>query len=72
MIEKSFEIWKHRFETNQMNGSDYSWLSSAADSLGMGEFAQQVRDSEPRFSGGKLYNSENLTATWREEGLINK
>lgn len=72
MIEKAFEIWKHRFETNQMNESDYSWLSSAADSLGMREFAQQVRDSKPRFNGEKLYNSENLTATLREEGLINK
>lgn len=72
MIEKAFETWKRKFETNQMNESDYSWLSSAADDLGMREFAQQVRDSKPQFSGEKLYNSENLTITSREEGLIKK
>jgi molecular chaperone DnaK len=36
----------------------------------MREFAQQVRDSKPQFSGEKLYNSENLTITSREEGLV--
>ncbi len=72
MIEKAFETWKRKFETNQMSESDYSWLSSAADDLGMREFAQQVRDSKPQFSGEKLYNSENLTITSREEGLIKK
>lgn len=72
MIEKAFETWKRKFETNQMSESDYSWLSSAADDLGMREFAQQVRDSKPQFSGEKLYNSENLTITSREEGLIKR
>lgn len=70
MIEKAFENWKRKFDTNQMNESDYSWLSSAADELGMKDFAQQVRESKPQFSGEKLYNSENLTVTSREEGLI--
>jgi hypothetical protein len=55
-----------------MSESDYSWLSSAADDLGMKAFARQVRDSKPQFSGEKLYNSENLTITSREEGLIKK
>ncbi len=72
MIEKSFETWKRKFENNQMSESDYSWLSSAADELGMRVFAQQVRDSKPKFSGEKLYNSENLTVTSREEGLIKR
>ncbi len=70
MIEKAFENWKRKFDTNQMNESDYSWLSSAADELGMKDFAQQVRESKPQFSGEKLYNSENLTVTSKEEGLI--
>lgn len=70
MIEKAFENWKRKFDANQMNESDYSWLSSAADELGMKDFAQQVRESKPQFSGEKLYNSENLTVTSREEGLI--
>jgi tetratricopeptide (TPR) repeat protein len=70
MIEKAFENWKRKFDTNQMNESDYSWLSSAADELGMKDFAQQVRESKPQLSGEKLYNSENLTVTSSEEGLI--
>jgi molecular chaperone DnaK len=70
MIEKAFENWKRKFDINQMNESDYSWLSSAADELGMKDFAQQVRESKPQFSGEKLYNSENLTVTSKEEGLI--
>jgi tetratricopeptide (TPR) repeat protein len=70
MIEKAFETWKRKFETNQMSESDYSWLSSAADELGMKEFARQVRDSKPQFTGDRLYNSENLTVTFREGELI--
>ena len=70
MIEKAFEAWKQKFETNIMSDSDYGWLSSVADELGMKEFARQVRDSKPQFSGEKLYNSENLTVTSTEERLI--
>ncbi len=51
---------------------EYSWLSSAADELGMRDFSQQVRESKPQFSGGELYNSENLTVTSKEEGLMKK
>lgn len=72
MIQKAFESWKRKFESNRMSESDYSWLSSAADELGMIDFAQQVRDSKPKFNGEKLYNSENLTITSREEGIIKK
>lgn len=72
LIEKAFENWKQKFETNTMSESDYSWLSSAADELGMRDFAQQVRESKPQFTGDKLYNTENLTVTSKEEGLIKK
>jgi membrane protein len=72
MIQQAFDTWKRKFDTNQMSESDYSWLSSAADELGMRDFAQQVRESKPQFKGEKLYNSENLTITSREEGLIKK
>jgi len=71
-IQQAFDTWKGKFDTNQMSESDYSWLSSAADELGMRDFAQQVRESKPQFSGEKLYNSENLTVTSKEEGLIKK
>jgi len=69
-IEKAFEIWKKKFDSNRMNESDYSWLASAADELGMRDFSQQVRESQPKFTGEKLYNTENLTVTNKEEGLV--
>lgn len=72
MIERAFELWKRKYDSNQMSESDYSWLSSAADELGMRDFAKQVRESKPHFSGEQLYNSENLTITLREEGLIKR
>jgi molecular chaperone DnaK len=72
MIQKAFESWKRKFESNRMSESDYSWLSSASEELGMREFAQQVRDSKPKIYGEKLYNSENITITSREEGIIKK
>ena len=53
-----------------MSESDYSWLSSAAEELGMRDFANQVRNSMPKFMGDKLYNEENLTKTQSEEGMI--
>lgn len=69
-IQQAFDTWKRKFDSNQMSESDYSWLSSAADELGMKDFAQQVRESKPQFSGEKLYNSENLTITSSEDRLI--
>ncbi|GAB3995137.1 Hsp70 family protein [Spirosoma daeguense] len=66
MIEEAFRIWKIKFETNQMSESDYSWLSTAADELGLRDFAQKVRESKPQFKSDKLYNSENLTVTSKE------
>jgi len=70
MIQKSFDVWKKRYDSNQMNESDYSWLSSAADELGMRDFAKQVRDSKPHFNEEKLINIDNLTVTANKEGLI--
>ncbi|MGL5981357.1 MAG: Hsp70 family protein [Phocaeicola sp.] len=70
MIERAFEIWKKRFENNQMSDSDYSWLSSAAEELNMNDFARLVRNSKPELKVEKLYNLDNLTITSREEGLI--
>jgi molecular chaperone DnaK (HSP70) len=69
MIQKAFKIWKVKYDTNRMSESDYSWLSSAADELGMQDFAQQVRDSKPQFKGNALYDNKNLTVTQREERL---
>lgn len=70
MIKQAFDTWKKKYDTNSMSESDYSWLSSAAEELGMRDFAQQVRQSKPTFKGEELYNSDNLTQIIIEEGLI--
>ena len=69
-IKKAFEIWKSKFDSNRMNESDFGWLASAADELGMRDFAQHVRDSQPKFTGEKLFNDANLTITNKDTGLI--
>ena len=70
MIRKAFDKWKLKFDTNTMSESDYSWLSSAADDLGLRDIAQQVRQSKPKFEGEGLYNSENLTKSSIEDGIV--
>jgi len=69
MIKKAFETWKQKFNTNQMSESDYGWLSSAAEELGMRDFAQQVRDSKPKIRNEYDYKDENLTITSHIEDL---
>jgi molecular chaperone DnaK (HSP70) len=70
LINSAFETWKGRFEMNMMGDSDYSWLASIASELGMRDFAQKVRNSKPKESNESIYNSENLTVTSKNEGLI--
>lgn len=72
MIKKAFNIWKKKYDTNSMSENDYGWLSSAADELGMRDFAEEVRGAKPTFNGDQLYNSENLTKTNIEEGIIKR
>jgi len=72
MIEKAFDIWKNKFNNNTLHEYEYSWLSSAAEDLDMRDFAKQVSDSKPKKSNEKLFNSDNLTITQREDGLIKK
>ncbi len=71
LIDKAFHIWKNRYESNRMNESDYSWLASAAEALGMKDFARQVRESTPGTNGDKFYNMDNLTTTNKEGRLTN-
>ena len=72
LIKKAFDKWKDRFDKNKMTESDYSWLPSAADELGMHDFAHQVRQSKPQFKGEGMYNPDNLTKSYVEEGLIKR
>lgn len=69
LIKQAFDKWKFKFDSNQMNESDYSWLSSAAIDLGMKDFAKQVKDSQPKTTSSKLYNTNNLTSTFIEAGI---
>lgn len=72
MIKEAFNKWKQKFDTNSMSESDYSWLSSAATELGMFDFARLVTQSKPQFRGDKLYNPENLTKSYIEEGIVKR
>jgi len=69
MVKKAFGIWKKRYDENKMSESDYSWLSSAAERLGMSAFATHVRNSQLTTTIDKPYNEGHLTATNRKEGL---
>jgi molecular chaperone DnaK len=69
MKRKAFNIWKAKYDTNQMGESDYSWLSFVADNLGMKDFAQQVRESKPRINPDTLYDKENLTQIKQQEQI---
>lgn len=70
LIQKAFNTWKDKFDRNKMDENEYSWLSSVAEELGMRDFAERVRESKPKFQGDKLYNPENLTVTFNQEGLM--
>ena len=69
LLQKAFNDWKEKFDTNQMNEWDYSWFASCAKELGKSEYAQHILDSQPvkRFEGA--YNVENLTEITQKEGL---
>ncbi|MDW8159212.1 MAG: hypothetical protein RML72_10115 [Bacteroidia bacterium] len=67
MIKKAFEIWKRKFETNQLSRNEYGWLASAANKLGMHDFAKLVSNTEPqRLKSSKFYDYENLTISKRK------
>ena len=70
MLNKAFSNWQKKFESNNnMTKSDYSWFSSCAIALGKNDYAQHIRDSEPKENIEKMYNSENLTQIKQEDGL---
>jgi molecular chaperone DnaK len=72
MIQNAFNIWKVKFEINQISESEYSWLSSAAERLGMKDYAKHVRESKPKTKSEHLFEFDNLTITNKKEGLIKK
>jgi molecular chaperone DnaK len=70
LIEQAFNIYKEKFDNNQLNESEYSWFESCARELGKIDLAQLIQESKPRHKGTSLWNEENLTRTNNNEGLI--
>lgn len=72
MIQKAFDIWKDKFESNRLQSNEYSWLSSVAYHLDLSDFAKRVRESTPKLKKNGLYNSDNLVAHSIDSQLIKK
>jgi molecular chaperone DnaK (HSP70) len=60
MINQSLEIWDERYKNGRMKSWDYSWYSSALESIGKYTKAKEVRDAD-KVDQLKAYNIENLT-----------
>ena len=70
LIEQAFNIYKEKFDNNQLNESEYSWFESCARELGKLDLAQLIQESKPRHKGTSLWKEENLTRANNNEGLI--
>ena len=71
-IQKAFNAWKSKYDAHQMKVDEYSWFSSAALMLGHKELAKEIIASQPKTEVEKLYDFENLTSSFSEEGIIKK
>lgn len=71
MIKKAFDIWKTKYNSNNLSKNEYSWLSSIAYYLGMNDFANQVRNSIPNEFNDQLYDANNLTITTNNKNIEN-
>lgn len=71
-IEKAFNAWKIRYDSNQLRVDEYTWFSSAALMLGHKELAKEIIATQPKNEVEKLYDYNNLTSSFSEEGIIKK
>ncbi|WP_372947824.1 Hsp70 family protein [Mariniphaga sp.] len=62
MIEKSFEIWKERYQSGNLQKNEYSWLISCASEMGKHSFANEVANAKPNRQIEKGYNAANLAS----------
>jgi len=69
LLQKAFDRWQKKFESNSMNHWDYSWFSSCAKALGKHDYAQHILDSKPKENFEKIYKSENLSQFKTESGI---
>lgn len=70
LISRAFNYWKDKFEKKQLSGGDYGWFYSAANELGMSEYALQILQSKPSVTNHENFKNENLTISSRDGGLI--
>lgn len=63
LYQEAYDKLCKRWKTDSLRDFEYSWLSFAADSLGLHDVASEVRQSEPRITQESYYNVDNLTRT---------
>jgi molecular chaperone DnaK len=71
-IEKAFNTWKLKYDSNRLRIDEYSWFSSAALFLGHKELAKEIIATQPKNEVEKLYDYNNLTSSFSEGGIIKK
>lgn len=70
ILERAFNRWKKKFDSNQMDSWDYSWFASCARALGKHDYAKHIEESEPKGNTEKIYKSENLSQLKQDNGLM--
>lgn len=59
-IEKAFNIWKEQYEAGILSSVDYTWLPSAAETLGKYKLASEIRMKAQDIVDESSYNIENV------------
>jgi molecular chaperone DnaK len=62
LIEKAFNKYKVKFDSNRLQEWEYSWFASTADELGKFDMAMLIRESQPKQKTNGLWNDKNLTS----------
>lgn len=61
--QEAYDILYKKWKGSSLRDFEYSWLVSAAQSLGLKSVAQEVRLSKPKSDQESYYNENNLTRT---------
>lgn len=63
LIEKALAIYQKKFDNNDLQEWEFSWMSSCASDLGKHDLALLVEERKPQLQAAGLYNTKNLTQT---------
>ncbi len=69
LIQRAFDIFRGRYERNQLGRLDYERLAQCAELLGDRDFAKRVRATAPTGPDNTVYDLNNLVQPREEQGL---